>query len=97
MNGVGQPFLPNPSFSSANPFWFDPAEKYPFLFHDYRPRPTAHDFLYATTWEIWRRDTHLAYCIRSAMQRTVKLNWHVGIARQLLKSTQKETHGEKIS
>lgn len=90
--GLGQQYLPRPQFSSENPYWYNPAERWPFLLPDYRPRMTAQDFLYATTWEIWRRDTHMANCIRIAMQRTLRINWYMGIRRdiqELLKS-QKE-------
>ena len=97
MGGVGQQFLPHPAFSPENPYWFNPAERYPFLHHDYRPRPTAKDFLYATNWEIWRRDTHMANCVRIATQRTVNLNWQMGIRRQLqiMRLTQKEITSAK--
>lgn len=95
MTGVGQQFLPRPQFSSENPFWFNPAEKWGFLFADYRPRMTAQDFLYASTWEIWRRDTHMAYCVRKAVQRTVKINWYMGIRKQIQMLIQKEKQSAK--
>lgn len=41
----------------------------------YRPRLSAKDFLYASIWEISRPyDTHGAYCCRSAMLLTLKVN-----------------------
>lgn len=95
MTGVGQQFLPTPQFSSENPFWKNPAATHGFLSPAYRPRLSAQDFLYATTWEIWRRDHHMAYCVRVATQNTVNLNWHVGIRRQVRDILLKEKFSAK--
>jgi hypothetical protein len=95
MPGMGEKYLPKPQFSASNPYWWGKNDRNTFLLPEFRPRPTARDFLYATTWEIWRPDWHMAYCIRIAMQRTVRINWHMGIARQLQKSTLKEKEGNE--
>lgn len=97
MSGVGQQFLPLPKFSSENPYWKDPAETHSFLLPDYRPKLSAQDFLYASTWEIWRRDVHMANCVRVAVQRTVRINWYVGIRRQIRDILLKEKQSAKTA
>jgi hypothetical protein len=65
-------FNATPTFSSDNPHW--PTDRFLFVRPEYRPQLTAHDFLFATTWELWKRDIHGAYCVRSAMQRSFWIN-----------------------
>lgn len=74
MPGVGQELLPlpRPSFSSENPFWRIPQIE--GIKKEYRPRLSARTFLYACTWELWRRDWFGANCVRRAMERTFWLN-----------------------
>ena len=81
MPGVCDNFLPKPSFSEDNPYWRSPKNSpHPRLL----PRLTGQDFLYASTWEIWRRfDTRGAYCVRDAVVRTVKVNWFISLHNQI--------------
>lgn len=88
MNGLGQKYLPRPSFSAANPYWRDP--RIQGVYKEYQPKLSAQDFMYASTWEIWRRfDVHMAWCVRQATVDTIKLNW-VFALRDQLKSIKKE-------
>lgn len=75
-NEFNQRGLPRPSFSRENPYWR--AEAFRWMDPQYRPRLTAVDFLYATTWEISRPfDLHGAYCCKAAMLATYKVNFQV--------------------
>jgi hypothetical protein len=80
-----------PIFDSTNPYWN--TERFLFVRPEYRPTFTAHDFLFATTWELWKRDIHGAYCVRSAMQRSFWVNLRFG----RLKYTEKEKVNEKVA
>jgi hypothetical protein len=97
MPGMGQKYLPRPQFSSENPYWWGRDDRMTFLRHELRPKPTAKDFLYATTWEIWRRDVHMANCVRIAVQRTVRINFRVLCRAQIraICLNQKEKQSEK--
>jgi hypothetical protein len=99
MPGVGQQFLPKPQFSSANPYWRNPADDWPFLLPDYRPKLSAQDFMFATTWEIWRPDWHMANLVRIATQRTVRINFLVLCRAQVkyICINQKEKQREKTA
>jgi hypothetical protein len=97
MPGVGQQFLPKPQFTSTNPYWWGKNDRNTFLWPEFRPQPTARDFLFATTWEIWHTDVHMANCVRIAVQRTVRINWHVGISRQIRELLKKEKQSEKTA
>src|ERR1700675_2009875 len=74
---------PRPQFSTANPYWQDPRKFFKGLAPEALPRLSARDFLYATTWEVWRPDIHGAYCVRSATQLTVRLNFRIGTVNQI--------------
>lgn len=74
MSGVGQPFLPRPQFHSQNPHWIDKSRIWSFMRSGIRPRNTGHDFLYASTWELWQRDVVGARFVREAMQRSFWIN-----------------------
>jgi hypothetical protein len=67
-----QNFNPQPNFSSDNPYW--KPERFLFVFPEYRPKMNAQDFMYASTWEIYKRDIHGAACVRTAMQRSFWIN-----------------------
>ena len=60
------PQLPQPRFQSDNPYWRK-ISLFPFLREEIRPKLSAMDFLYATSWEIRSRDIHGASCVRLAM------------------------------
>lgn len=76
MPGLGQQYLPRPQFSLDNPYWRIPEMGFRI---EYRPRLSARDFLYATSWEINRRfDVHGANCVRVAMQRSFWVNLRLG-------------------
>lgn len=78
MVGLGQQYmskLPIPKFSSNNPYWKNPAELWGWLRPEYRPRLSARDFLYATTWEIYKWDVHGAHLVRQATIRTIRINF----------------------
>lgn len=91
MSGVGHDLLPRPQFSSDNPLWRIPQVQ--GLHRQYWPRLSARDFLYATTWEMYRRDVHGANCVRRAMERTFWINLKYG---RINISKENLTH-EKVS
>ena len=74
MPGVGQPLLPRPNFSSDNPYWRNPADRWGWVMLEARPKLTAQDFLFATSWEMWRKDIHGACLVRQAMMRSFWVN-----------------------
>ena len=85
--GLGHRYLPRPEFSPNNPYWPDPRKlPHPEL----APKLSARDFLYATTWEMWHPDPHMAYCVRIATIETVRLNTFFGIRNQILALKSKE-------
>lgn len=90
--GLGSQYLPKPQFSTVNPYWQDPRKFWGNIAPEVRPRMSARDFLYATTWEIFRWDIQGAYCVRSATQLTVRLNFRVGIVNQI----KEKLHNEKL-
>lgn len=97
MPGVGQQFLPKPQFSSDNPYWI-PLWKFPHpKLAAQMKMHTGQDFLYANTWERTHMDPHMAYCVRTAMQRTVNISWAFDVQRQIknLLLNQKETQSAK--
>lgn len=49
----------------------------------YQPRNNAHDFFYATTWEINSIDVVAALFVRQATQLTVLINFRNAIKTQL--------------
>lgn len=89
---MGQKFMPLPEFSPENPYWFDPAKRWGFLLPQYRPRPTAQDFLYASTWEIMHTDVRATNMIRVGLQTIVALTWKQAVKNQIrtMLSKQKE-------
>src|SRR5271154_326393 len=101
MSGLGQQFLPKPQFSSVNPYWQDPAKSWGQFASYVRPLLSARDFLYATTWEIWRWDIHGAFCVRQATIRTVRINtrmqWRSQITDLWKKHQEMENKNEKVA
>lgn len=66
--------LPTPQFSANNPYWRNPRELWGWLRAELWPRNNAHNFLYASMWELERFDNHGAWCVHDAMVRTVRIN-----------------------
>ncbi len=97
--GLGSQYLPKPIFSTANPYWQDPRKFWGNIAPEIQPKLSARDFLYATTWEIWRWDVQGAYCVRQATVLTVRINWKLQwrstIEKMLAK--QKEKLHEKVA
>jgi hypothetical protein len=76
MPGVGDKLIPKfplPRFSEDNPYWQDPAKWWGWLCPQARPRLTAQDFLYATTWEIYHLDWWMARMIREETVKAVRV------------------------
>lgn len=88
------PLLPKPSFSPENPYW--QTQRFEFLGLHIRPRYTAHDFLYATVWEInCPYDVVSALYVRMAIIATYKLNFLVLGYKVREQFRNKEKHDEK--
>lgn len=77
--------LHRPDFRSNNPYWQKLVV--PGVNAEYQPRTTAHDFLFASIWEMRSPDIHAAYCVREATILTVRINSFVSIRNQLKEIT----------
>ena len=73
--------LPKANFSSQNPYW--QRVLIPSVYPEYQPQKSARDFLYATTWELWREDVVGACFVRLASIATVRWNWLFSFKQQI--------------
>lgn len=95
-NGLGRPFLPIPYFSLTNPYWANSNKVWDFIRPEFRPRNSARDFLYATTWELWRFDVHGAHLVRETIGRSHLFEFRLAVKQQF-KDLQKEKKSEKAA
>jgi hypothetical protein len=86
--------LPKPNFSRQNPFWPDMDKIWGWLSASARPRLTAEDFLAASLWEKIQTDRHGAYCVRTPIIATLRVQgaW---VMRQQVKNLWSNRKKEK--